>query len=156
ASAAGELPPAQFFAPLDEPSPAYARSSAEYWLHRVSKERVLAPASEPIVLVSYASEDQAWVDEMRKFLEPGTEMLRDPSGRSYQLWSYSDTKRGTTLGDEFPEVVAEKMWGCRAAVLVFSDDYFQSRYCKQIELPFLLWRREHHKLLCMPVRIGKL
>jgi hypothetical protein len=151
AEAAPTAPP-----PAAAAAPAYARSSAEYWLHRVSKERALAPASEPIVLVSYASEDQSWVDEMNKYLAPGAETLKDPDGRIYQLWSYADARRGTTLGDEFPEVVADKMWSCRAAVLVFSDNYFQSRYCKQIELPFLLWRREHHKLLCMPVRIGKL
>jgi len=48
------------------------------------------------------------------------------------------------------------MWCCRAALLVLSTDYFQSKYCRQIELPFLLWRREHHGLMCMPVRLGTL
>jgi hypothetical protein len=48
------------------------------------------------------------------------------------------------------------MWRCRAALLVLSTDYFQSRFCRQIELPFLLWRREHQGLMCMPVRLGTL
>jgi len=138
------------------PARSYPRMSPEYWLHRAAHERKLAPGSDPLVLISYASEDQQWINELRAFLDLSLELLRDPDGRPYQLWSYSDTRRGTSPGDEFPEVVAEKMWRCRAALLVLSTDYFQSKFCRQIELPFLLWRREHHGLMCMPVRLGTL
>ena len=104
--------------------------------------------------MSFASEDQTWIDELQLFLEPRIGELRDPDGRSYQLWNFSDAKRGTAPGDEFPEIVAEKMWRCRAAVIVLSRDYVRSQYCRYIELPFLMWRWEHHNLMCLPMKVG--
>jgi hypothetical protein len=130
------------------------RREPEYWLHRVANERHLAPGDEPMVLVSFAGEDQSWLNDLHAFLEPRLAELRDVDGRPYQLWNFSDAKRGTTPGDEFPEIVAEKMWRCRAGVIVLSRDYVRSQYCRQIELPFLMWRWEHHKLMCLPLKIG--
>jgi hypothetical protein len=129
-----------------------SRQSPEYWLDRVAAQRQLTAGDEPLVAVSFASEDQTWGDELHAFLEPRLEQLRDADNQAYRLWNFSDVKRGTTPGDEFPEVVAEKMWRCRAAVILLSRDYFRSRYC--IELPFLLWRWEHQKMLCLPIKIG--
>jgi hypothetical protein len=37
-----------------------------------------------------------------------------------------------------------------------SANYFKSDYCKVIELPFLLWRRDQHGLMCLPVKLGTL
>jgi hypothetical protein len=130
------------------------RREPEYWLRRVANERCLTPSDQPMVLVSFASEDQSWLNDLHAFLEPRLAELRDVDGRPYQLWNFSDAKRGTTPGDEFPEIVAEKMWRCRAAVIVLSRDYVRSQYCRHIELPFLMWRWEHHKLMCLPLKIG--
>jgi hypothetical protein len=132
-----------------------ARTKPEYWLERV-EERRLNPGAKPLVLISFASEDQEWVDELHKFLEPRVAGLNDPEGHSYQVWSFSDAKRGTTPGQEFPEIIAEKMWSCRAAIVLLSSDYFQSWYCRRIELPFLMWRWAHQNLPCLPVRLGTL
>ena len=131
------------------------RSTPEYWLHRVAVERKLTPSDQPLVLISFASADQKWVDDLRAFLDPKIELLRD-NGHPYTLWNYSDAKRGTVPGDEFPEIVAEKMWRCRVAILLFSANYFKSDYCRVIELPFLLWRRDHHGLMCLPIKLGTL
>jgi hypothetical protein len=130
------------------------RSTPEHWLRRVEMERGLSPGDEPVVLVSFASEDFAWVEELHAFLEPKLSDLRDATGRPYELWNFSDAKRGTSPGDEFPEIVAEKMWQCRAAIVLLSRDYFKSQYCRNIELPFLIWRWEHHNLPCLPVKLG--
>ncbi len=137
-------------------APTYARTSPEYWLNRVAVERKLPPGDEPLVMISYASEDQAWITELRSFLDRRVEQLRDTNGRSYELWNFSDVKRGTVPGDEFPEIVAEKMWRCRVALVVLSKDYFNSRYCRTIELPFLMWRRGQHGLICLPIKLGTL
>jgi hypothetical protein len=134
--------------------PQYARTTPEYWLHRVAVERKLAPGDQPLVLISFASEDQPWVDDLRAFLDPKIELLRDKHGAPYHLWNFSDARRGTAPGDEFPEIVAEKMWRCQAALLLLSSSYFRSGYCKSIELPFLMWRRDHHQLSCLPLKIG--
>lgn len=97
------------------------RTSPEYWLSRADKERKLVPSDQPVVLVSFAGEDQAWIDELHAFIEPKLLELQDTNGRPYELWSFSDAKRGTNPGDEFPEVVAEKMWRCQAAILLLSE-----------------------------------
>jgi hypothetical protein len=131
------------------------RKTPEYWLNRVAVERNLTPGDQPLVLISFASEDQKWVDDLRAFLDPKIDLLRD-NDHPYSLWNFSDAKRGTAPGDEFPEIVAEKMWRCRAAILLFSSSYFRSDYCKLIELPFLLWRKDHHGLMCLPIRLGTL
>jgi hypothetical protein len=132
------------------------RKRPEYWLHRVKTERQLLPGGDPLVLISFASEDQAWISDLRDFLDPRIEQLKDADGRPYRPWGFSDVNRGTAPGDEFPEVIAEKMWCCRVALLVLSKGYFRSGYCRAIELPFLFWRREHHGLMCIPVRLGTL
>ena len=138
-----------------KPQSRLLRNTPEYWLNRVAVERKLAPGDQPLVLISFASADQKWVDDLRAFLDPKVELLRD-NGHPYSLWNYSDAKRGTAPGDEFPEIVAEKMWRCRVAILLFSANYFKSDYCKVIELPFLLWRRDHHGLMCLPIKLGTL
>lgn len=135
-------------------TPELDRTKPEYWLHRVAIEHKLSPGDQPVVLVSFASEDQGWMDELHAFLELRIGELRDSDGRPYQLWNFSDANVGTTPGDEFPEIVAEKMWRCRAAVIVLNKDYFRSQYCRYIELPFLMWRWERHKLMCLPVKVG--
>ena len=38
----------------------------------------------------------------------------------------------------------EQMQRCRAAVVVVSTAYMGSEICKDLELPFLLWRMVHH------------
>lgn len=132
----------------------YDRSTPEFWLDRVAVQRKLTPGDEPLVMMSYASEDYAWVKELRAFLDRRIEELREPDGRPYELWNFADNKRGTAPGDEFPEIVAEKMWRCRLAIVVLSKDYFSSDYCRTIELPFLMWRRGHHGLMCFPIKLG--
>jgi hypothetical protein len=37
---------------------------------------------------------------------------------------------------------------------MLSSNYFKSTYCRTIELPFLMWRRDHHKLMCLPLKLG--
>jgi len=151
APAAGAASPDSSAAPSS-----YERTTPEYWLHRVTAQRRLDAGDQPLVIVSYASEDQKWVEDLRAYLDPRIELLQDPMHQEYRLWNFADIERGTRPGDEFPEIVAEKMWRCRAALILLSRDYFKSQYCKIIELPFLMWRREHHGLMCLPVRLGAL
>jgi hypothetical protein len=105
------------------------RTKPEYWLHRVAVEHELSPGDQPLVLVSFASEDQEWIDKLHAFLQLRIEELCDFGGEKYRLWNFTVAKAGTTPGDEFPEIIAEKMWRCRAAVLVLSTDYFRSQFC---------------------------
>jgi hypothetical protein len=140
----------------DADAHSWPRTSPEYWLDRVASTRRLEPGDQPLIFISFASEDQRWIEDVRAFLDPKMELLQDADGQAYQLWNFSDAKRGTATGDEFPEIVAEKMWRCRAALIIFSSSYFRSNYCRTIELPFLMWRREHQNLMCLPLKLGVL
>ncbi len=132
------------------------RTTPEYWMHHVDVDRHFAPGDAPLIMVSYANEDLEWVNDLQAFIDPKLEHLRDPDGQPYRLWQFSDAQAGTALGDEFPSIIAEKMWRCRVAIVVLSKAYFTSRFCRQIELPLLMWRRKHHGLFCIPLRLGAL
>jgi len=132
------------------------RATPEYWMRNVDIERGLSPGDAPLIMVSYANEDLEWVSDLQAFIDPKLENLRDPGGQAYRLWQFSDAQSGTALGDEFPSIIAETMWRCRVAIVVLSKAYFTSRFCRQIELPFLMWRRERHGLFCVPLRLGAL
>ena len=132
------------------------RATPEYWIHDVDVERRLSPGDAPLIMVSYANEDLEWVTDLQAFIDPKIEHLRDPGGDAYRLWQFSDGPGAAALGDEFPSIIAEKMWRCRVAIVVLSKAYFASRFCRQIELPFLMWRREHQGLFCIPLRLGAL
>jgi hypothetical protein len=135
--------------------PADDRAMPEYWMRHVDAERRISPGDAPLIMVSYANEDREWVCDLQAFIDPKLEHLRDRDGEAYRLWQFSDADSGA-LGDEFPTIIAEKMWRCRVGIVVLSKAYFTSRFCRQIELPFLLWRREHHGLFCVPLRLGAL
>jgi hypothetical protein len=79
--------------------PRYSRTTPEYWLDRVAVDRRLISGDQPMILISFASEDQAWVEDLRAFLDPKIELLRDKHHSPYQLWNFSDAKRGTAPGD---------------------------------------------------------
>ena len=98
---------------------AYDRDTPEHWLNQVAVERQLLHGGEPMVLLSFATEDQSWIDDVRAFLDPRIEQLRDPNGRLYHAWDFSDVRRGTVPGDEFPTIVAERMWNCRVRAAYF-------------------------------------
>lgn len=132
------------------------RKTTEYWLHRMEEVRCLPHGDSPLIMMSYASEDRRWVNDLKAFVAPKLEGLIDENGQNYEMWNFEDERRGTAPGDEFPDIVAEKMWRCRVAIILLSRDYFSSSYCREIELPFLFWRRDHHSLLCVPLRLGAL
>lgn len=154
ATAASYLPDAVGPAPMRTRDD---RGSPEYWMHHAEVERGLKPGDAPLIMVSYANEDIGWVNDLQAFIDPKLEHLHDPGGEAYRLWQFSDGKAGTAaLGDQFPSIIAEKMWRCRVAIIILSKSYFMSRFCRQIELPFLMWRHEHHGLFCVPLRLGAL
>jgi hypothetical protein len=131
------------------------RAMPEYWMHQVDAERRLCPGDTPLIMASHANEDLGWVTDLQAFIDQKIEHLRDPGGPTYRLWHFS-AAQSAFLGDEFASIIAENIWRCRVAIVVLSKDYSTSRFCRYIELPFLMWRREHHGLFCVPLRLGAL
>jgi TPR repeat protein len=105
------------------------------------------------IFLSYAGEDFEYVELLRKNLAPSLDLLKR-KGVALTIWEYADRRSGTQPGNHFPTAIAEAMWGCRAAIVVWSQDYVRSDYCYSMELPFLLWRWKHSNLRVFLVRVN--
>lgn len=122
-------------------------------LRFAAEESGWSEGDEPVVMISYASPDREVVDLLRTNLDRALEGI-DGGGRPYSAWDYEARDEGTTLGGHFPSEIAEKMWRCRAAVVVWSQDYVRSDYCFKFELPFLLWRFQQSRLRFFLIRVN--
>lgn len=109
---------------------------------------------EPLVMISYASRDTAVVELLRTNLDPALSMI-DGGGRPYYAWDFEAPDQGTAPGGHFPTELAEKMWRCRAAFIIWSQDYANSFYCRHVELPFLLWRLQNSGLLVFLIHVNE-
>ena len=132
-------------------------ATAVEWLAHCATSSDWAPGDQPIVMISYAREDAVYLAKLRKHLDRVLKRVRsgDDGITPFTVWDYARHGSGTELGSHFPSVVAERMWRCRAAVIVFSPDYVGSSYCMDVELPFLLWRMVHHSLRVFLLRLNE-
>ncbi len=133
-------------------------TSAGEWLAECERRTDWVPGRCPLVMISYSQGNPAATEEAdrgdRKWVKKAHEFIGDvfrhgdllcsDSREPYTLWDFASEGIGTRLGQHFPEQVAQKMWECRAAIIIFSQSYVNSPFCRDIELPFLLWRRRHH------------
>lgn len=132
--------------------PVEGRSASELLRH-CAEESGWAEGDEPLVMISFAKNDEALVRLLRTNLDRPLGALRS-QGRSFTAWDYAARHQGTTIGAHFPTEIAEKMWRCRAAVVFWSPDYVASDYCFEFELPFLLWRFRHSGLRLFLIRVN--
>ncbi|MCA3555334.1 MAG: toll/interleukin-1 receptor domain-containing protein, partial [Aestuariivirga sp.] len=122
-------------------------TTAAEWLDRCDKHEEWVSGGSPMVMISYSHGDRVWVDHAQNFIGDvfrHGDLLCSETGEPYKLWDFAGKGTGTRLGQHFPTEVAQKMWECRAAIIIFSQSYVNSPFCRDIELPFLLWRRRHH------------
>jgi hypothetical protein len=120
--------------------------TAADWLAYCASRREWSQCDEPTVMISYNGNDSGYKDQLRKHLVPALSVIKDAKlGRSFELWDFAK-RGGVHIGQHFPTEVAEKMWRCRAAVVVLSPEYIDSEYCFEIELPFLLWRWQQKQI----------
>lgn len=131
-----------------------ASKSVEDVLRFAAEESGWKEGDQPVVMVSYASADRGVVDLLRTNLDPALNGI-DGGGHPYSAWDFAGRDEGTTLGGHFPSEIAEKMWRCRAAVVVWSQDYVRSEYCFKFELPFLLWRFVNTDLRFFLIRVNR-
>lgn len=97
-----------------------------------------------VLFLSYAREDSEWRNELWKWLEP----LRE-GHRVRKIWDDQQIRAGQLWKEEIHQALAEST----AAVLLVSQDFFDSEFVKNDELPRLLEaaRRRELKLLWIAV-----
>lgn len=124
----------------NEINPLDCKTAAD-WLRYCASTSDWSQGDEPNVMISYSVEDSYYKDQLRMHLAPALAKIRDNKlSRSFEIWDFARRGSGVHIGQHFPTEVAERMWRCRAAVIVLSPNYINSDYCFNIELPFLLWR----------------
>jgi TPR repeat protein len=126
--------------------------TARDWLEYCADQGWQA-GDEPCVMISYAGEDLPYLDKLRKHLDVALSRVKS-DGRAFSAWDYARFRSGTALGSHFPTEVATQMWRCRAAIVLLSPDYVNSKFCFEIELPFLLWRMHHYGMRLFLLRLN--
>jgi TIR domain len=110
----------------------------------------------PVLMVSYTGHDKRWVDEVHKYIGDGVRDIKDAAtAERFKIWDYANSESGTKLGEHFPTEIALQMWTCQCAIVIYSQEYLGSVWCREIELPFLLWRRKHHGIDLFIIRVGE-
>jgi TPR repeat protein len=129
------------------------RETAKDWLEFCAERDDWQAGDEPTVMISYAGEDLKYVEKLRKHLDIALSRVRTGAS-AFSAWDYARFRSGTALGSHFPTEVATQMWRCRAAIVLLSPDYVNSRFCFEIELPFLLWRMHHQGMRLFVLRLN--
>lgn len=93
------------------------------------------------VFVSYAHEDQPFLDHLLTFLKPLE--MQD------QVCAWSD--REIRSGSEWPGEIENSIGNARAAILLVSEHFLASEFIRNSEIPRLLHRRDNNRLIILPV-----
>jgi TIR domain len=97
--------------------------------------------STPVVYISYSHNDQAFVDELLKFLRP-FERTAD-----FQVWH----DRQIAAGTDWQQQISEALDSAAIAVLLVSADYLASEWINRQELPRLLERQQQGEIRLLPI-----
>jgi hypothetical protein len=124
--------------PISAPSPREQRAESG---HDVATVIGSVP---PLVFVSYAHKDRAWLDELNSHLGPH---LHQGS-----LRTWDDTRLGA--GDVWEAEIAGAMHGCRVCVLLVSRYSLTSDYIDRVEMRTILERVRNDGIRIFPVIVS--
>lgn len=124
------------------------------WL-RYARKNLGEPGSEPFIFVSWASKDKKSIERALPFVRTQLANLKCPvTGEAYRLEHFMDADHGTRQGEIFPEKIAEWMWKCRGAILIWSQNYLDKDWGSKFETPSLIWRWKRHNLPLFIIHAG--
>src|ERR1700694_204857 len=123
-----------------------ARPDSTNVMNRVPDSRGAKPGPEadkaPLVFVSYAHEDEKFLkDELLPFLQ----QLEDLG--HVELWH----DRNIGVGEDWYAEIADRLDQARVAVLLLSQHFLASKFCRHEEVPVLLQRARAGKLALLPL-----
>jgi hypothetical protein len=95
-----------------------------YFLHLVAP---LLEISKPL-FISYSHKDEEWLVELKKWLKPLEK------NDQIKIWDDKDLK----AGDNWRKEIEKNLNSAKAAVLLVSQDFINSEFISEIELPALL------------------
>lgn len=124
----------EFIATLTQPAAdaAQARHLTAGLLQLLKAQFAPRPATGAPLFISYAHEDRAWLLQLRAALRP--------LERHVELVVWDDQL--LQAGDAFRAKIVAAIDQAQAAILVISDDFFESSFIRQHELPRLLGKRD--------------
>ena len=98
----------------------------------------------PLVFVSYAHEDEAFLkDELLPFLQQLEELGH------VELWH----DRNIGVGEDWYAEIADRLDQARVAVLLLSQPFLASKFCRHEEVPVLLQRARAGRLALLPLLV---
>lgn len=113
-------------------------------LFQTHSEGSPAMPSRTKVFISYAHEDEAWRETLRKALAP--------QERKGLLDVWDDRRIGT--GDDWRREIDGALQSCRIAILLVTMDFLASRFINDVELVSVFDRHAKEGLWIYPVLIG--
>lgn len=99
--------------------------------------------AEPLVYISYSHKDQAFVDELLKFLQPFEQTA------TFQVWHDRQIQPGAVWRQEIQAALEQ----ADVAILLISADYLASQYIVDEELRLLLERQNQGEVRLFPIII---
>jgi hypothetical protein len=113
-------------------------------LFQTHSEESPAMPSRTKVFISYAHEDEAWREMLRKALTP--------QERKNLLDIWDDRRIGT--GDDWHKEIDGALQSCRIAILLVTMDFLASGFINDVELTSVFDRHEKAGLWIYPILIG--
>ncbi|HEX9622354.1 MAG TPA: TIR domain-containing protein, partial [Polyangiaceae bacterium] len=95
----------------------------------------------PLVFVSYSHRDKEWLDKLWPFLRQLEQLGA--------LEAWADTGIGT--GADWYRAIRDRMSGARTAILLVTQSFLASDFCRFEEVPVFLQRARQGKLTIFPV-----
>ena len=80
------------------------------------------------IFISHSSEDKAWAERIRDWLQGGTNK-QQPNHRYQSLFLDFDPEVGILVGRSWRETLYEKLQLCRAVIVICSAAYGRSQWC---------------------------
>jgi ankyrin repeat protein len=113
------------------------------------------PGTDPVIFISSAYKDEKWLDRISSIFDDKLRhLLCAQSGKRYVCDHFAHPQTGTRAGTLIPEEIAARMWNCRGALLILSLNFFDSPWCRDVEAPCLVWRRQTQDMPLFVVRLG--
>ncbi|MCI0400636.1 MAG: TIR domain-containing protein [Gammaproteobacteria bacterium] len=130
------------------PQPTRGKSLPSRETKSAESDDVLAPSfhnSPAHVFISYAREDKAWCEQIKRYLQPA-----EDSGK-IKIWADTEIQPG----ERWEQAICENLNRSALAVLLVTPYFLTSKYVREKEMPWLLEKMRLNELAIIPVMIDK-
>lgn len=105
--------------------------------------------SEILIFVSYSHEDSFWVQKGEFGIVPW--LAKSLKRKNIEFWF---DRKGLEIGDKFKEVIEKQIAKANFVLLLISQDFMNSDFIRQVELPLIRKRVENNEISVIPILVG--